>query len=896
MANINLTDVVSTCTTFWNTVISQNGLVKNSDGTLSVYMLNSNQVRTPQQVTKTCCDTLNSMTGEGYYYDLDAQKCRWSITNNTSVDEKPIKIVLNPTGNDGSVFNVDDSGNETCSLLVDFDYLLKFDCEKLSELISATTPVDPEVLARINALEQQIDDETVKLEVILSDLEIYRAEADDLTYSIVCDSFPVQDTTFITPIETSVTPNAKQIVPFTKTAFGSVAPMSFAAMTTQEMTFCITEPRGLEVWSQILGNRYQRFLAADPTSYTCDDVIALYNTSSPQVLLYECTTPFGAKTQVVNRITELESEEIITRAQILALQTEQNTIIANETNSCSNPMGILETMDVSVSIDVVEDNGTLTSVYTENIFPMIGLGKLYEYLAKTGDNSGIFICGQPSPSETWASGCTGLNYSASTIQETNVNSCINIHDYFLNELYTESGYREQTDGLSAFTTSLTPNVLSSNWLHFNTLISDEGIISEIENRKIKISLNINSSCGNFCVLVDNISLDKNCETVERNDIFVSKSPGFTLNRIIDNKKSWVKNDTEVIRTFDIHNVNTGADIRQTKYDSNDERLVINTKEIDLDISIAKAIEYDVLTFIVDNPCLLIPICTPCSVDAKQFQSGIFYKLQNGLQYDFQGISSSEDEECCIETCNPCKPKDNKVFQDDECFNFMDEFSYDFQDGSDEEENDLSSGCCGDNTHYLDLITTDLNTVTTVDMFETIINAELIDAKNRQTISSYATLKALYERYLNSEAYCNIQSSAFNYTNMDQFAGLIGDFWVDIIEQVVPATSIWGSVRVYTNTIFDQQKFKYRAYTSLFCDNPFPDMTAVRGINCNDADIEVITSVITQVDANGIPAKPKYTKCNNIYMVQMNSSSEFIGSVNFSNVNGQGVNSVTEIIT
>jgi hypothetical protein len=891
MANINLTDVVSTCTSFWNTVISQDGLVKNADGTLSVYMLNSNQVKTPQQVTKTCCDTLNSMTNDGYYYDLDVQKCRWSITNNTSVEDKPIKIVLNPTGNDGSLFHVDEEENSACSLVVDFDYLLKFDCEKLSQLISPTTPVDPTVLARINALEDQIDDENVKLETIQSDLEIYRAEADSLTYSIVCDSFPIQDTTFVSPILTSIAPSPKQIVPFNKTAFGSVAPMSFAAMTTKEVTYCLTEPIGLEAWSQILGNRYQRFLNADPTSYTCEDVITIYNTSSPQVLIYECTTPFGTKTQVLNKISELEIEESLTRANILALQLEQNIIIETETNSCSNPMGILETMDVSVSIDVIEVNGTLTSVYKENIFPMIGIGQLYKYLAKTGGNSGLFVCGQPNPSETWASGCTGLNFSDSTLQETNVNTCINIHDYFLNELYTESGYRDITGGLTVFTTSLTPNVLSSNWLHYSSIITDESVINEIKNKKIKLSLDINSSCGNFCVLIDNISLDKNCETVKRNDITVSKSPSFNLNRIIDNKKSWINNDSLVSRVFNLNNVNTGADIRQTNYDVNDERLVINTKEIDLDINIAKAVEYDVLTFIVDNPCLLNPLCTPCVIDSKSFQFGSIFNFQIGNEYNFQ-FGSSDEETCCVEACNPCVDN-NKNFQDDECFNFMDNDEYDFQDGSDSDE--ISDKCCGDRTQYLDLITTDLNTITTVDMFETVIGSELIDAKNRQTISSYPTLKALYERYLNSTAYCSNNSSGFNYTNMNQFAGLIGDYWVDIIEQVIPATTIWGSVRVYTNTIFDQQKFKYRAYSSLFCDNPFPELKAVKGIYCKDEEIEVITSVITQVDANGIPSKPMYTKCDKIYMVQMNSSSEFIGTINFSNTNEQGVNSVTEII-
>jgi hypothetical protein len=885
MANINLSDVVSNCTTFWNTAISQNGLVKNPDGTLSVYVLNSNHVKTPHEVTKTCCETLNTMTNEGYYYDLDSQKCRWSITNAVSVDDKPFKIVLNPTGNDGSIFHVDDNGNETCSLLVDFDYLLKFDCEKLSQILSPTTPIDTVVLAKIKNLEAQIDAEQIKLETILSDLDIYRIELDNLTYSIVCDSFPIQDTTFITPLQTSITPSQKQIVPFNKTAFGSVAPFSFAAMTTKEVTYCLTEPRGLEVWSQILGNRYQRFLAGDITSYTCDDVIAIYNTTSPDVLIYECTTPFGAKTLVQAKITLLETQEAETRANIIALQTQLNVVETTEAHSCDNPMGILETMDVSVSIDIVEENGNLTSVYNYNVFPMIGLGHLYEYLVKTGNNSGLFLCGQPNSSETWTTGCTGLNFSATTNNvETNVNTCINVHDYFLNELYTESGFRDIEGGLTAFTTSLTPNVLSSDWLHYSTVITDQSVIDMIKNKKIKISLDINSSCGNFCVLVDNISLDKICEIVERNDIVVSKSPGFNLNRIIDNKKSWLDNDSLISRQFDIANINNNIDIRQTNYNVNDERLVINTKEIDLDINIAKAIEYDVLTFIVDNPCLLTPICTPCVVDAKAFQFGSIFNFQFGNEYNFEFGASSE-EICCIETCNPCVSSDNKMFQDDE--------SYDFQDGNDGYEN--RELCCGDNTHYMDLLTTDLNTITTVDMFEIVISSELIDAKNRQTISSYPTLKALYERYLNSSDYCSNNSSGFNYTNMDQFAGLIGDYWVDIIEQVVPATTIWGSVKIYTNTMFDQQKFKYRAYSSYFCENPFTGKTNVKGIICN-GDVEVITSVITRVDANGLPAKPIYTKCDKIYVVQMNTSSEFIGTVNFSNVaHGYGVNSVTEII-
>lgn len=848
MANTNLSEVISKCTTLWNTAISQNGIIKNADGTISVYVTNSNNVKAPYQVTKTCCETLATMTNEGYFYDLDSQKCKWSIVNQDEVSDKPFKIVLNPTGNDGSIFQYD--ANETCSLVVDFDYLLKFDCEVLSNILSPVTPIDSATLAKINNLQTQINQQTVLLEEVESDLNLYRVELDNLTYSIVCDSFPIQDSTLIADPQTSVTPTAKQIVPFSKTAFGNVAPFSFA-YATKAVTYCLTEPTGLEVWESILGtNRYQSFLNGNADSYTCNDVINIFNqsASSSEVLIYECTTPFGAKTLVQNKINALELEQASLTVNILALQTELNQVQRLEANSCDYPMGILETMDVSMSIDLVEQNGDLTSVYDNNIFPAIGLGNLYEYLTLKGDKSGFFICGQPNSTETWTSGCTGLNFSASSLgQETNVTSCINIHDYFLNELYTESGYRDVTDGLTAFTTSLTPNVLASEWLHYSVNIDDKAIIEQITNQKIKLSLKINSSCGDFCVLVDNISLNKICTQVDRNDIVVSKSPGFQLSRVIDNKKSWVNNDSLISRVFDINNVNTNSDIRQTDYQIQDERLIINTKEIDLDLNSAKAVEYDVLTFIQDNPCLL----------------------------------TGET------TCQPCID-DNKMFQDDECFIFQDGESYDFQDGIDGDFNP----CCGDFTDYSKLFTTELLAISTVEMFETVLTSEIIDAKNRQTITSYPTLRALYERYLASSGRCGVQSSGFNYENMDQFAGLIGDYWVDIIEQVIPATTLWGSARIYTNTLFDQQKFKYRSYSSLFCENTHPDITNVKGIFCNSEEVEVITSVITQVGANEIQPKPIYTRCNKIYLVQMNASSEFIGTVSFSNNNE---NSVTEII-
>ncbi len=69
------------------------------------------------------------------------------------------------------------------------------------------------------------------------------------------------------------------------------------------------------------------------------------------------------------------------------------------------------------------------------------------------------------------------------------------------------------------------------------------------------------------------------------DIF--RKEGFAVTKTIDNKKSWVY--VETATTYSSVN-------RNTRYKSNDSRLIINTKEIDIGIDIARAIEYDVYQF------------------------------------------------------------------------------------------------------------------------------------------------------------------------------------------------------------------------------------------------------------------------------------------------------------
>jgi hypothetical protein len=189
--------------------------------------------------------------------------------------------------------------------------------------------------------------------------------------------------------------------------------------------------------------------------------------------------------------------------------------------------------------------------------------------------------------------------------------------------------------------------------------------------------------------------------------------------------------------------------------------------------------------------------------------------------------------------------------------------------------------CGDeNININGLMTESLSGITALEDFEYLITSELIDAKDRKTLSSYPTLRLLYERYMNSQAFCNTTSSKFDYYKMDKFASLIGSYWVDLIEQTMPATTIWGATKIYTNTIFDKQKFQYKGYSTFFGINKYralKPLSPVTGDSCsvdaNTVFIKGASSATTLFFNEG-----DIHQYNNIYPLQMNSGSEFISVV------------------
>ena len=361
--------------------------------------------------------------------------------------------------------------------------------------------------------------------------------------------------------------------------------------------------------------------------------------------------------------------------------------------------------------------------------------------------------------------------------------------------------------INNFLTSLSPKdvvvneySLNSDWLEFNMVIDDPNILQSIFNERLKISITSNS-LKNFSILIDDVQLNRVCDVPIPDKTFDEDCPHFEINRIIDNKKSWVKNTTLELREFDL-------DRRITAYNINHENLSINTKEIDLVINPSQAIENDVVNTVITNECILAP-SPSCS-----------------------GATTGHN-------CVDLRP----------------------------------------------LITTEiLNNDDLISM--------LIDVKNRKTINGYPTLDLVYYRYLNAEEHCEVSGSSTNALNSDsinKFIELIGNYWSDLLEQIIPATTIWGSSLTNSDSGgfngngggSGTNKFVYRKGTTLFCNAiNYPVPSPVSGGTVN---YDVTTEDIT--DVSNITT----TKCNLVAIRQMNYGSEFIGTVS---VIGQGEGPIT----
>ena len=202
--------------------------------------------------------------------------------------------------------------------------------------------------------------------------------------------------------------------------------------------------------------------------------------------------------------------------------------------------------------------------------------------------------------------------------------------------------------------------------------------------------------------------------------------GFGLTRTYDNKKSWADSQVGFRKSQ-----NGGYD---SYYIADDEKLVLNAKNVDLGLNMGQGIIYDIwnMSKKYNYPFPSTGLTTP-------------YPYPKGIDWT---------------VINP-KPREKTFF----------EFAQTFY-------------------------------------------RNMINVRNRQTITDgkgggYPTLQSVYWKYMNSEEAVGIPSNKYTYQKMIDFTNGIGDYWMKLVEQMIPASTIWMGGQKMENNVLQRQKVVWR---------------------------------------------------------------------------------------
>lgn len=122
----------------------------------------------------------------------------------------------------------------------------------------------------------------------------------------------------------------------------------------------------------------------------------------------------------------------------------------------------------------------------------------------------------------------------------------------------------------------------------------------------------------------------------------------------------------------------------------------------------------------------------------------------------------------------------------------------------------------------------------------------INPTNRKTVITYPTLTKVYYDYINKCKELNLNS--VNYNISLSFLQKFDTYWVELIKQFVPATSIFGSGKKIANSKLNDNKFKYRHGQNMSNNN---DWVGTDGSEFQETTLRpVVDGAITLFRNNG----------------------------------------------
>jgi hypothetical protein len=91
---------------------------------------------------------------------------------------------------------------------------------------------------------------------------------------------------------------------------------------------------------------------------------------------------------------------------------------------------------------------------------------------------------------------------------------------------------------------------------------------------------------------------------------------------------------------------------------------------------------------------------------------------------------------------------------------------------------------------------------------------MINVRNRQYITDgktggYPTLQSIWWKYIESEQTVGIPNNKYTYQKLIDYINGMGPYWMKLVEQMIPATTLWNTGTRFENSVLQKQKFVYR---------------------------------------------------------------------------------------
>jgi hypothetical protein len=111
---------------------------------------------------------------------------------------------------------------------------------------------------------------------------------------------------------------------------------------------------------------------------------------------------------------------------------------------------------------------------------------------------------------------------------------------------------------------------------------------------------------------------------------------------------------------------------------------------------------------------------------------------------------------------------------------------------------------------------------------------MINVRNRMYINDgktggYPTLQSIFWKYIEAPYTVNIPTNKYTYEKLIKFVEGINPYWIKLVEQMIPATTLWMGGLKFENSIFHKQKYVYKRVMSGFTRNE-PKVITISDIN------------------------------------------------------------------